>query len=256
MPETSAEPIFLSSALFAQHGACGIFSLRHGGTSKPPFATLNLGYGLGDSDVHVDANIRRFLDAAALPMPHTARQCHGTAILACHGPGRQHAEEADILLAVGEQAAVGIRTADCVPILLADPRQRRLAAVHAGWRGTATRAVVHAVRAMQAAGSKPSELLVAIGPSIGPCCYAIGDDTAGRLGYLDPAAAFHRVDGIIHADLALLNARQLVACGIPTASIEHLSACTACQPQRFFSHRRDHGRTGRHLAVAAWPGSS
>jgi purine-nucleoside/S-methyl-5'-thioadenosine phosphorylase / adenosine deaminase len=252
MPETTVQPLFLSSGLFARHGACGIFSLRHGGTSKPPFATLNLGYGLGDSDAHVDGNMHRFLDAAALPMPHTARQCHGTAILACHGPGRQHEEEADILLADDPLAAIGIRTADCVPILLADPRRRRLAAVHAGWRGTAAGVAAHAVRAMQAAGSHPSELLAAIGPAIGPCCYAIGDDVARQLGHPDPASAFNRIDNVIHADLALLNARQLAACGIPMASIEQLSACTACQPERFFSHRRDHGRTGRHLAVAAW----
>lgn len=252
MPEPSPEPLFLSSALFARHGARGIFSLRHGGFSEPPFDTLNLGYGLGDRDAHVDANLRRFVEAARLPWPHTARQCHGMAALNCHGQGRHHDEQADILLTDTPQTAIGIRVADCVPILLADPRQRRLAAVHAGWRGTAAGVVAHAVHAMQAAGSRPSELLVSIGPAIGPCCYAIGDDTAGLLGYPHPSEAFRRVDGVIHADLAMLNAFQLAGCGIPSDSVEHLAACTACQPQRFFSHRRDHGHTGRHLVVAAW----
>ncbi|HXH64225.1 MAG TPA: laccase domain-containing protein, partial [Mariprofundaceae bacterium] len=93
------------------------------------------------------------------------------------------------------------------------------------------------------------------GPAIGPCCYAVGNDTACQLGYPEPAGAFRRIDGVIHADLALLNAGQLAACGIPGDAIEHLDACTACHPERYFSHRRDHGRTGRHLAVAAWPSS-
>lgn len=252
MSEPSAEPMFLASALFARHGATGVFSLRHGGVSDAPFDTLNLGYGLGDADARVDANLRRFVDAAGVPWPHTARQCHGTTVLNCHGPGRAHEAEADILLSDDPGTAVGIRVADCVPMLLADPRHRRLAAIHAGWRGTAARAARHAVRAMQALGSRPGELLAVVGPAIGPCCYAVGDDTARELGYPHPPEAFHRTDGVIHADLALLNIGQLAACGIPEASIEHLNACTACHPDRLFSHRRDHGRTGRHLAVAAW----
>ncbi len=249
MPESAMS---VTSALFARHGALGVFSLRGGGVSEPPFDTLNLGHGLGDDEAHVETNLQRFLAAAGLPMPHTARQCHGDAILRCHGPGTAHDVAADILLTGASDAAVGVRTADCVPILLADPRRRRLAAVHAGWRGTALQAVTRAVEAMRAAGSQPDELLAAIGPCIGPCCYAIGTDTAGKLGYPEPADAFRRIDDVIHADLALLNARQLIACGIPQVSIEHHAICTACHPAQLFSHRRDEGRTGRHLAVAAW----
>lgn len=251
MPE-SGESMLIRSELFARHGARGIFSLRGGGVSAPPFDTLNLGLGLGDDEAHVGENLQRLLAATGLPLPHTARQCHGDALLRCHGPGTAHDAEADILLADSADTAVAVRTADCVPILLADPRRRRLAAVHAGWRGTALTVVARAVAAMRADGSRPDEMLAAIGPSIGPCCYAIGPDTADRLGYPEPADAFRHVDDSIHADLGRLNARQLIACGIPEAAIEHHAICTACHPETLFSHRRDRGRTGRHLAVAAW----
>lgn len=252
MPE-SAAAMDVHSGLFARHGARGVFSLRGGGVSEPPFDSLNLGHGLGDDEAHVEENLRLFLARTGLPMPHTARQCHGEALLRCQGPGVAHDVEADILLADAADVAVGVRVADCVPILLADPRRKRLAAVHAGWRGTALKVVVRAVEAMRADGSRPEEMLASIGPSIGPCCYAIGNDTAERLGYPEQPDAFRHSDGAIHADLALINARQLAACGLPEDSIERHAICTACHPTQCFSYRRDGGRTGRHLAVAAWP---
>jgi hypothetical protein len=249
MPESG---MYIASALFARHGIRGIFSLRSGGVSAPPFDTLNLGLGLGDDEAHVHENLQRLLAATGLPMPHTARQSHGDALLRCHGPGTGHDVAADILLADAEDTAVAVRVADCVPILLADPRHRRLAAVHAGWRGTALQVAARAVEAMRADGTQADEILAAIGPCIGPCCYAVGTDTAEQLGYPAPADAFHRIDGAIHADLALINARQLRACGIPRISIEQHAICTACHPEALFSYRRDGSRSGRQLAVAAW----
>ena len=253
MPESATH---IASPLLARHGARGIFSLRGGGVSGPPFHPLNLAHGLGDDEANVEANLGIFRARAGLPVPHTARQCHGDALLYCRGPGMMHDVEADILLSDAADAAVGVRVADCVPILLADPRRRRLAAVHAGWRGTALKVAARAVEAMRAQGSRPADMLAAIGPCIGPCCYAVGTDTAARLGYPGRPDAFRHAGGTIHADLALLNIRQLTGCGIPETSVEHHAICTACHPGQCFSHRRDGGRTGRHLAVAAWTASA
>lgn len=252
MPDIFMKPTFINSELFARHDATGAFSLRYGGMSSGPFDSLNLGYGLGDDNTHVDENLKRFLNTSKLPIPHTAQQCHSTNILNCDGPGQNHNDNADILITCDPDTAVAVRIADCVPILVADPNRRILAAVHAGWRGTAMRVAERAIQAMQSFGSNPSELIVAIGPAIGRCCFAIGDDTAKQLGYPAIPEAFARIDGQIHADLAMLNAQQLSNCGIPRSSIEHIGACTACENERFFSYRRDQGNTGRHLAVAAW----
>jgi len=252
------EPCFLRSELLASHGAIGIFSLRHGGISPPPFDSLNLGSGLGDDEENVTHNINTLIREADLPgVPHRAMQVHGADVFVCHSQGSMHQNQADILMGV-DGASVSVRVADCAPILLADPEMGIVAAVHAGWRGTVAQVAIHAVMAMQQHGARPDQILACIGPSIQPCCFEIDDSTAKHLSQCcDGAHRFiHRCGSTVHADLAGINTRQLRCAGITQAHIEHISACTCCDEQRFYSWRRDGKRAGRHLAVVALPDAS
>jgi purine-nucleoside/S-methyl-5'-thioadenosine phosphorylase / adenosine deaminase len=184
-------------------------------------------------------------------------QVHGCKGLICGGAGRMHPEQADILLS-GDGSPVAVRVADCAPVLLADPTSGIVAAVHAGWRGTAAGIVMHAVQDMLAAGaSNVTDIIACIGPCIGPCCFRIGEETAEALRQSCPdAAAFVQSrNGQIFADLAAINRAQLVRAGIGQANIEQLvdgaAACTCCNTGHFFSYRRDGHASGRHLAIVA-----
>lgn len=232
--------VLMRSEMFERHGAAAIFSLRGSG---------NLGYGLSDGDTHVDHNLETFVKASGLPdVPHQARQVHGADVLVCSGPGAMHAQEADILIAQGAACPVGVRVADCLPVLLADPEAGTVAAAHAGWRGTVEGVVAVAVDAMLRRGASRERIIACIGPCIGPCCFEIGEDVADRLAGCCDGAAAHVQEG--RADLAAINIRQLQLAGITRDRIEHLGGCSCCEPERFFSYRRDSGRSGRHLAVA------
>ncbi len=240
--------LFLSSSLLRQHGFLGIFSLRHGGVSPPPFASLNLGPGTGDAAGHVARNLELLLAASGVADPHQARQVHGTGMLLCAGPGRFHACAADILIGHEAGCAVGVRTADCLPVLIADPRFGTVAAVHAGWRGTVQGVVTEAVRHMRALGATPSDLIACLGPCIGACCFEVDAATAARLAASCPGADAHVRAGQ-HVDLAAINIAQLVQAGVAGDRIEHLKACTCCREAEFFSYRRDGKRSGRHLSI-------
>ncbi len=244
---------FLRSQRMASHGVSGIFSLRHGGVSPPPFDSLNLGYGLGDADKSVKRNMDILIRQADLACPpHQARQVHGMKAIVCRNTGKMHGRDADILIGLG-QTAVAVRVADCVPVLLADPAAGLIAAVHAGWRGTVLGAAMHAVRTMQRHGGKVERMLAWIGPCIGPCCFKIDTKTAEKLaGCCGGADECIRLKGDeAQADLAGINERQLKNTGIADGHIEKSAACTCCDAGRFYSYRRDGGKTGRHLAIIA-----
>jgi YfiH family protein len=143
-----------------------------------------------------------------------------------------------------------LRYADCTPILLADPRRRAIAAVHAGWRGTAVRAASSAVKALRDAfGSEARDLIAGIGPAIGPCCYAVGADVFES--FVDrPWAATTTRTGAPALDLWEANRRDLIDAGVPAEQIESANICTQCASDRFFSHRANGGQpAGRFAAV-------
>ena len=135
---------------------------------------------------------------------------------------------------------LAVRTADCVPILLADPAHRAVAAVHAGWRGTAAEIVRATLeRLVRQFGTDLGQVVAVIGPAIGACCYQVGPEVHARFTrWASPAAAGH-------LDLAEVNRAQLLACGVEPSRVEILGACTRCDPERFFSYRRDPGETRR-----------
>jgi YfiH family protein len=162
------------------------------------------------------------------------KQIHSNLILVADHLGS--VGESDGLVTNRADVAISIRTADCYPILLADSRHRAIAAIHAGWRGTAAHIVTKALEKMKSEyGTSPADVFAAIGPGIGVCCYEVGAEVAGQFG---PAVK-------THLDLALENRKQLETAGVPPQNIEALGICTFCDTERFFSYRREKDHAGR-----------
>ncbi len=178
----------------------------------------------------------------------TLKQVHSDVCLwAERGEGRVGEGDALITGLVG--ARVGVRTADCVPILLADTRTRAVAAIHAGWRGTVQRIVSKAVDEMKAKFStSPRDVVAAIGPAIGPCCYQVGAEVAVL--FRDWFPERNDFGGPAHLDLAEANRRQLLSADVAAERIWVAEVCTCCQGEEFFSWRRELQRTGRMLNAA------
>lgn len=156
--------------------------------------------------------------------------------------------------------AIAIGTADCLPILVAERRRRAVAAVHAGWRSAALGLPAQVVsRLRERHGIDPAELVVALGPAIGPCCFEVGDEVVEALAARIPDASrwvMRRAGAKPHVDLALANRLALEAAGVPADAIESVGGCTRCDPQRYFSFRRDGAAAGRQLSVIGLVGST
>jgi len=165
------------------------------------------------------------------------KQIHSAVVLAVDCAGV--AGEGDALMTAQARVPVSVRTADCYPILLVDTRNRAVAAVHAGWRGTAGRIVVRTIEQMlERYGTEPADLRVAIGPGIGGCCYDVGIEVARQFG-LEHAGKI---------DLAEINHRLLVENGVAAQRIQVLGGCTLCDAQLFHSFRRDRELAGRMVS--------
>jgi polyphenol oxidase len=249
-------PEVLRAELLTQHGFRHGFATRAGGSSSGPFASLNLGGGVGDALGAVAENVLRF--ARAIPFSlgdlYTVSQVHGPAVRVVtdgEAPADVRRERADALVARGTGLAIGVRVADCGSLLLADRRTGAVAAVHAGWRGAVAGVVTEAIRAMEGAhGSKVEDLLVAIGPHIRREHFEVGPEVARELAAAAPGAkVLHGHGERPHADLTAVLRYQLRTAGVAERNIEDLGGCTYADPVRFYSHRRDRGVTGRHLAV-------
>ena len=170
----------------------------------------------------------------------TLKQVHSATCVVAEGPARRLGE-GDALLENRRGAAVAIKTADCIPILLADSRNRAVAAVHAGWRGTVAEIARHAVEAMHRQfGTHPEDLRAAIGPGIGKCCYEVGPEVARHFGET----------GRVHIDLSEANHRQLLGVGLAADQIYSANLCTMCMSDEFHSFRRDRDAAGRMFSLA------
>ncbi len=225
------------------------FTTREGGVSVGAFATLNLGGRVGDDAGAVEANWARLREATGLAFARV-RQVHGSRVVDAAAPG-EPTEEADGVVSGDRGVAACVAVADCVPILVADPRRDLVAAVHAGWRGTLARAAARGVEALVARGSDARDLLAAVGPAIGPCCYEVSPELAARFrAELGPDVASARAGGG-RVDLWLANELVLRSAGLAPARIEVVGRCTSCEDRVFFSHRRDRGRTGRQVGFVA-----
>jgi len=244
-------------AIFAGHPGLryGIFG-RAGGVSSDPFASLNVGSGLGDSPANVSENHERICESLGVRRAElvTVHQVHSDRVMRVSAGDRgRRMGELDGMLTDEPGLPLIMRFADCAPLLAYDPANHALGVAHAGWRGTLSKIGQRLVIAMgEQFGSRPADLLLGIGPSIGPCCYEVGDEVvkATRAAFgADAEALLHwSHNPRPHLDLWAANRLQLEVAGV--TKIETAGSCTSCYRERFFSHRGDAGRTGRFPLVA------
>ena len=263
--------VFLTSPLLSQSGVRHGFSTRLGGVSQGHLASLNLRFESAIHDpenqdpeiVRTRTNYRRFCDALDLDMERVvlSRQVHQDTVRvvteADAGKGLLRAREytADGLVTDVSGLPLFVFSADCITVLLCDPVRRAVGAVHAGWRGTALGIVKKAVDTMTAVyGTNPADLLAAVGPGIGPCCFEthadIPDSLRSTLGseaepFIRPLAA----PGKFSVDLKGANARWLERAGLRPEHIALCRACTGCDRARFWSHRFQGSARGSMAAV-------
>jgi polyphenol oxidase len=264
----TAEPTQVSSPEILRAAAFGTpapvahgFSTRLGGVSSGPYASLNLGPRSGDDLSAVRENRGRFLHALGLEgTPVLApRQVH-SAIISVDRDGTPLPDstvvDGDAVVTDRAGVALMVLAADCLPILLFDPQRQAIAAVHAGWRGTAGAIAARAVEAMRDAfGSDPADMQAALGPAIGRCCYEVGPEVLEEVRAATSLAPNRLYDPLPNAkgmlDLVAANTAQLAGAGLRPQHIHALNICTACNTDRFFSHRRDGEPTGRAGAAIA-----
>lgn len=235
------------SAAGVRHG----FSTRRGGVSRGAFAEMNLARNVGDDPEAVAENHRRFAAEVGYDPERLfeASQVHGARVLRVDGAAvlATRPEEADALVSSTPGDAVGVRVADCVPVLLAAPGRAVVAAVHAGWRGVAKRIIGAAVEAMAV---EPGAIIAAVGPCIGGCCFEVGDDVATQIAEASSGSVVARpsVEGAKpRIDLRAAVTIQLAAIGV--TAVERVGGCTRCEPGWFHSFRRDGEASGRLLGA-------
>ena len=237
------------------------FSTRLGGVSPAPWDSLNLGASRGDSAEHVAENFRRFraaIGAAEGPLVKN-HQVHGTLVRPVTAADAEAPEaiptfDADGLVTDEPGVTLTVFSADCLPILFYDPVRRCIAAVHAGWRGTAAGIARDAVAAMVSGyGCDPKHIYAAIGPGISNCCFeTTGDVPAALRAHLGVQAEDCITDhgtGKFHVDLKLANRFWLENAGIDPDHIAVCDACTACDKEDFWSHRLLGDRRGSMAAM-------
>jgi polyphenol oxidase len=218
--------------------AHGFFG-RTGGVSTGIYESLNCGPGSGDDPAHVRENRRRVRDALSAAALNTLYQVHSPTVAAVTAPWEQ-GPQADAMVTAVPGIALGILTADCAPILLADPQARVIGAAHAGWKGAIGGVAEAAVAAMERLGAARGRIAAAIGPCISQASYEVGAEFEARFVADDPANARHFApsDRPAHYrfDLEAYVAERLGRAGI--GKIERLAACTYARSADFFSFRR------------------
>lgn len=255
----------LVCAPLEQDGFINGFSTRGGGISPMPRDALNLAGFNEDTAENILENRRRFLKLFRGEWSLAGCwQVHGADIRvvneAAQAQSRPYAtgddDRCDALVSNRTQTLLGVKTADCVPVLLGDPRTGAFAAVHAGWRGTLAEICTHAIeRLRREYATRPADLRVAVGPAAGACCYEVGSEVIDAF-----KARFSHGDDLFTAtsaghariDLYKANRDQLVSKGVREERIHINPLCTMCRTDMFFSYRREkslHGKVGRLMAV-------
>lgn len=251
------------------------FPERSGGVSTGLRASLNLGVRWGDDRANVDENRRRLATHAGYKSEAliAMRHVHGTAVWAV-GEAMAESAEFDGLVCDRPGPVLGAFAADCVPMLFADAEARVIAAAHAGWRGAIGASLSagsapetlpspsgqsiasNVIRRMAERGAQPETIRVALGPSIGPCCFEVGDEVVAQF-----RAAIGDVPGLVidgatkpHVDLRIALRTILQRSGVRGEHIDSDPPCTKCNPDRFFSYRRDGVQGGVHMAFIALRG--
>ena len=241
-------------------------SIRRGGVSGGVYWSLNLGLHVEDDKSAVLTNRERFCQALSIPLESLVigQQVHGTGVAVVRGghrgKGARRWEEGlpqtDAMVTDSPDVALMILVADCAAVILYDPARKAVGIAHGSWRGTAGRIGLKAVlRMVDAFGCRPEDIQAAISPSIGPCCYEVGGDVLQALRKSFPSTwedyiTSHR-SGAVHFDLWEALRAQLMEAGLREEKVEIAHICTACNTDLFYSHRREHGRTGRSGVIIA-----
>lgn len=255
--------VLLFKNLLGQRNISHFVSTRTGGFSEAPYDSLNLGLHVGDDRGRVLKNRERLAEAVGIPLDQFtfAGQVHSGTVRVVsdrlRGSGSADQENAvadtDAMVTDTPGICLIVLVADCVPMLFFDPARRAIGVAHAGWRGTLKSIASNTVSAMaEAFGSSPKNIMVGIGPSIGPCCYRVGPDVISQV-----KSVFRgRNDFIVneskggegYLDLWKANLEWLLRAGIERNNIEIAGRCTCHEPGLFFSYRRQRGDTGRFAA--------
>jgi YfiH family protein len=247
---------YLEPGLFARHGfSVQGFTTRHEGVSRPPYNSLNLGLNTLDTshNVHGNRSLLARTFGCRVERLVTVTQVHRNDLLVIDEPNTEFGHfqklECDGIVTNQPGVMIAVGVADCLPILLLDPDRRVVAALHAGWKGTAGGIAVKGVDAMvELFGSKPDRILAALGPAIGPCCYEVDlpvREAFGQSGAVWDEAAEAAGEGRWRLDLVAANRRQLLDAGVREEHLETAGHCVSCAGDWFFSYRRDGGETGR-----------
>jgi len=247
---------FVQSDLFRGAGFSHAFFTRGGGVSDGPFESLNFSVSVGDDAARVAENLQRAARALHLTRErlYFASQVHGTNVLAVNGD--ESAEQvihrrADVVLSSTLGVACAVRSADCLPVLFADPCSGMVAAAHAGWRGLVRGVLKATVDALCARGAHTDRLIAAIGPHVSVQAFEVSAEVAAEIQASAPGTQVvrHDLGSKPHCDLRRLAHAQLHAVGLAQAQIDDVLGCTFTEPARFFSYRRDGKVSGRHLSA-------
>ena len=228
------------------------FTTRHGGDSKEPMESFNLGRHIDDPQAREDAikNRQRLCQSLKLDFSRLAvpGQVHSNRIVSST---EKHISEVDAIATNERSLPILLHFADCVPIIIFAPDVPALAVVHAGWKGTAGSIAKNAVEFLCSEfGCSRQRLVAAVGPAIGSCCFPVTDETANTLlKTVSGDRTFLVENNQPHPDLKAINAMQLFDSGVD--SVDVCDLCTACQPEIFYSHRYAGGKTGRQGAIAS-----
>jgi hypothetical protein len=261
----------LQSPLLITEQANGLehaFTTRHGGQTPPPYESFNLGRHVANGDLKADALANRELLCRVLGFNHdhlkVPGQVHsGNVVHIAQAEANPDLSGVDALATSLGSVPLLLHFADCVPVIIYERKRKLLAIAHAGWRGTAQAIVKNAVQLLvNNFGGDPSQMIAAVGPAIGTCCYPTDQDVIQKLldtvagqGFADldrsavaSALVERGVDGSLRPNLKAFNALQLLQAGVSAVDVSNL--CTACNPELFYSHRQSGGTTGRQGAIA------
>lgn len=244
LKSTNGIDFFVSSNIekldFIKH----FFSTRVGGVSTEEYSSLNLGIYTADNEENIKRNFKGLLEASGFNSKKIfhLRQIHGNdfCVVNNNNIDELNGSEGDAIITSTPGIAIGVLTADCVPILVIDTKNKIVSAIHAGWKGTSKliveKVLEHMINKM---GSDPKDIVGAIGPSIGACCFEVGEEVSHKFS--------NRIirNNKYFVDLKKENLVQMVRCGVDQNNIVISEFCTKCNKDLFYSYRRDNSLTGR-----------
>jgi YfiH family protein len=247
---------YLESELLSRAGFRHAFFTRVGGVSTGPYESLNFSVAVGDASENVQENLARAAEVLGVPSSriYFLSQVHGAVTLTVDGnePRERTLErEGDAVLSSVTDLACAVRSADCVPVLAGDRRSGAAVAIHAGWRGVVGGAVESGIEALRRLAGPGAEIVAAVGPHIREQMFEVSPDVAAELAAASPVPAVSSPPGggKPHVSLARIVTAKLVALGLTERDIDDVGGCTALEPGRFFSFRRDGKIGGRHLSA-------